>query len=367
MKGHHPVTPKSIGPPKVYLGANMQKLPSNTANKDCWGASSEQYVASAVKTVKARLKQDGFTYNKKLSDPNYSPQMPFSSLKYRPEIDTSSECDDQQAAFFQNLIGVLRWIVELGRIDINFEVAALSSYLVNPRVGHLQQALHIFKYLDTHKENFIAFDPTPVQLEEPVNKLESPEVLAEKMKEFYPDSEESIPPNAPEPLGKPLQINCFVDADHAGNLATRRSHTGILIFLNMAPTSWYSKRQNTVESSTYSSEFIALKTATEMIIALRYKLRMFGIPIDSPARVFCDNEAVYINSSDPTSTLKKKHQSIAYHTVRQNVASNTILVYKEDSETNLADILTKSTLSKERRKYLRGCIMYNQKVDQDPD
>ena len=62
------------------------------------------------------------------------------------------------------------------------------------------------------------------------------------MKEFYPDASESIPPNSPEPRGLPVQINCFVDADHAGNVMTRRSQTGILIFLNMAPIFWYSKK-----------------------------------------------------------------------------------------------------------------------------
>jgi hypothetical protein len=367
IKNHYPVTEKSIGPPKVYLGANIQQLKSNTTNKECWGASAEQYVREAVKNVKERVKRDGFHFNKKLSDPNYSPQSPFSNLKYRPELDTTEECNTSQLSFFQNLIGVLRWIVELGRIDINYEVSVLSQYLCSPRLGHLQQALHIFKYLDIHRENFISFDPTPLNIEEPVNKFDSPEARASQMKEYYPDAIDHIPPNAPEPLGKPIQINCFVDSDHAGNAVTRRSHTGILIFLNMAPTSWYSKRQNTVESSTYSSEFIALKTATEQIIALRYKLRMMGIPLEGAARVFCDNEAVYKNASDPTSTLKKKHQSIAYHIARQSVAANIIIVYKEDGETNLADILTKGTLSRDRRIFLRSCIMTNIKVDLIPD
>ena len=130
----------------------------------------------------------------------------------------------------------------------------------------------------------------------------------------------------------------------------------------MAPVHWYSRRQNCVESSTFSSEFIALKTAVETIMALRYKLRMFGIPIEGPARIFCDNEAVYRNSSDPVSTLKKRHQSVAYHLCRESVASGTIIVYKEDGETNLADLLTKSTHSKERRKFLRERIMVYGKV-----
>ena len=178
IKNVYPVAEKSIGPPSVYLGANIQKLDSNTPNKECWGASAEQYVREAVKNVKARLKQDGFVFNKKLSDPNYSPDSPFSNKQYRPELDTTQECNDEQTNFYQNLLGVLRWIIELGRIDINFEVSVLSHYLVNPRLGHLQQALHIFKYLDIHKESFISFDPTPLHLEEPSNRLESPEARA---------------------------------------------------------------------------------------------------------------------------------------------------------------------------------------------
>jgi hypothetical protein len=148
--------------------------------------SAEQYVRNAIRNVKEHMKHDGFIYNKKLSDPQYSPQSPFSAIKYRPELDTTLECDVPQTTYYQNLIGILRWIVELGCIDINFEVSALSHYLVNPRVGHLQEALHIFKYLDIHKANFLAFDPTPLELEEPVNKLESPEAMAIAMKEYYP-------------------------------------------------------------------------------------------------------------------------------------------------------------------------------------
>jgi len=228
LESKYPLKFDSIGQPMVYLGANIQKLPSNTPGKECWGASAEQYVKEAVANVKQRLKQDGYAFNKKLSDPNYSPQQPFSNIKYRPELDTSLECDDDQGSYYQHLIGVLQWIVELGCIDINYEVSVLSQYLVNPQTGHLNQTLHIFKYLDIHKENFIAFDPTYVELERPTNDLESPETKAKIMKEFYPDAEEKLPPNAPAPRGKPMQINCFVDSDHAGNVVTWRSHTGIL-------------------------------------------------------------------------------------------------------------------------------------------
>ena len=127
----------------------------------------------------------------------------------------------------------------------------------------------------------------------------------------------------PEPRGKSVQISCYVDADHAGDVVSRRSHTGILIYVNRAPVIWYSKRQNTVETSTFGSEFIALRIATEMI-GLRYKLRMFGVPLDGPANVFGDNQFGINNASIPESPLKKKHVAICYHRVMEACASGII-------------------------------------------
>ena len=121
--------------------------------------------------------------------------------------------------------------------------------------------------------------------------------------------------------------------------------------------SWYSKRQATVESSTFGSEFVALRVASELIISMRYKLRMMGVPIEGPTHVFCDNEAVYKNSSIAHSTLKKKHNSICFHRVRECVAAGIQVIHKVDSADNLSDILTKS-LPAHIRKKLRSFIMY---------
>ena len=133
----------------------------------------------------------------------------------------------------------------------------------------------------------------------------------------------------------------FVDADHAGDRVTRHSQTGILDFLNRAPIIWYSKRQSTVESSTFGSEFIAMKTGIEIVKALRYKLRMMGVPVEGPENIFCDNEAVVQNTTVPESRLGKKHISICYNVVREAVAAKIGRVSKEPGDTNLADIETK--------------------------
>jgi len=175
--------------------------------------------------------------------------------------------------------------------------------------------------------------------------------------DFYKGTKEALPPNMPEARGKGVILTCFVDAGHTNNRKDRRSQTGILIFVNKAPIHWYSKRQNTVETSTFGAEFCALTIAVEMIEALRYKLRMFGVTIDGAANVYCDNEVVYINTSIPESVLKKKYHSIAYHRCREAVAAKIIRVAKQGTEKNLADLFTK-VLTSTRRSFLLERFIY---------
>ena len=78
-----------------------------------------------------------------------------------------------------------------------------------------------------------------------------------------------------------------------------------------------------------------------MVEGLLYKLRMFEVPINDEARVFCDNESVVKSSTFLESTLKKKHVSIVFHRIREAVAAGKILIYYEASGSNLADLLTK--------------------------
>ena len=144
--------------------------------------------------------------------------------------------------------------------------------------------------------------------------------------EFYPDAEETIPGNSPPPMGKPVYVGCYVDTAHAGNMLTMRSHTGIIIFVNNFPIIWYSERQNTVDSSRFGSEFIALWISTEMKEGLRYNLRMFGVPINGPGGVFFDNQPVVNNVSIPSSVLNKKHNSIFNHRFLEAHIAGTIQV-----------------------------------------
>ena len=253
---------------------------------------------------------------------------------YHPEIDITPELKADGLQQYQELIGILRWAVELGRVDILMETSMMSTHLAMPRQGHLEQVHHIFGYLKGRPKGKLFFDPQHPELDER-------SFTTYDWYDFYRDAKEPGLGDMPAPRGQTASTHCFVDSDHAVNTVTRCSQTGLLLFVNRAPVTWFSKRQNTVETSTFRSEFIAMKTAVEHIEALGYNLWMFGIPIGGPTNVFCDNEAVFKNTSIPDSTLKKKHTSICYHRAREVVGACTMRVAKEGTATNLPDLFTK--------------------------
>ena len=84
-----------------------------------------------------------------------------------------------------------------------------------------------------------------------------------------------------------------------------------------------------------------MENSVDLIAALRYKLRMFRVPIDGSTNIFCDNDAVYKNASTPKSHIRNKHHSISYHMSKKAVASDACRMSKEDTETNLSDLFTK--------------------------
>ena len=82
------------------------------------------------------------------------------TTSYRPELDVSPELTPRDSAYYQSLIGILQWIVKLGRIDICLEVSMMSSHLAMPRKGHLDQVLHIFAYLRKYHNTELVYDPS---------------------------------------------------------------------------------------------------------------------------------------------------------------------------------------------------------------
>ena len=326
-----------VGSPSRYLGANIEKVQLEDS-REVWSMTCVDYIKGAIKSVNDMLEKDKVAM-KMFGDGH----RPYPS-SYRPELDVSELLSDDLINRYQQLIGMLRWSIELGRIDIQTEVSCLSQHLCAPREGHLNAAYKIFRYLQKNigkNPGRIAFDPLIEYDDE--NIFNGP-LDKEEWVDFYPDAFEAMPRDMLEPLGNPVLVRAWVDANHAGNLANRRSHSGILIYVNNALILAFSKRQNTVESSSFGSELVALRVATDLIEALRYKLRCFGIPIDGPATVLCDNKSVVTNSSVPASVLNKRHNAICYHRVREAQAAQIIRVAWIPGDLNLSDLLTKTTM-----------------------
>jgi hypothetical protein len=299
---------------------------------EAWFMGSENYVKEAIKNVESWMKKRAPKGSKWVGlKTKVSGCFPSG---WSPETDVSPLLKDEDASWFQQQVGVLRWMIELGRIEISAEVSMLAAFSCAPRQGHLDAVLHLFAWLKMHKRSKLVFDPSPME------RPAAPE--AHGWETFYSSAKEKIPLDMPEPRGKEVQITAWVDSDHAGNVVTRRSRTGVLIFCNRSPIVFHSKKQGSIETSSFGSEFIAMKTGIELIAGLRFKLRMMGVPLDGAACVIADNMSVVHNCTRPESVLKKKSCSVAFHFCRESIAAKVVYVVWTKSEDNLADMFTKS-------------------------
>ena len=322
LEEHFKYRLKDVGPPKRYLGANIEQVEIN--GMKTWSMSAREYLEKSIPVIEERfgpLKQ-----NNKVTTP-----LP---KDYHPELDTSKFLNDEYIEVYQSYMGILRWAVELGRIDLAQAASLMARFQAAPRADHLTKVIGIFAYIKKHLQSRIVFDFR-------TRDWSRVAWTSHDWNDYYPDAHEVMPNNAPPPRGKAVQLSMFCDASHATDLITRRSTTGIIIFAQGTPIIWYSKRQNTIETSTFGSEFVALKIATEMVEGFRYRLRMMGVPIAAQVNTFCDNDSVVKNVTNPASTLTKKHNAIAYHKVRESVAAEVQRIAYEPGKYNMSDLLTK--------------------------
>jgi hypothetical protein len=177
--------------------------------------------------------------------------------------------------------------------------------------------------------------------------------------EFYPDASEEIPKDLPPEKGPRLRISVYidVDVDHAHDLVTRRSITEILVMINNTPIRWISKRQKTVETSTYGSELVASRVATELILEIRYMLQSLGVALDEPALMRGDNMSVVLNTAVPSSVLKKKYNATVCQQLREAIAARIMRFAYIKSEENVSDVL-KKPLSNEKFHYLMKRLLF---------
>ena len=213
-------------------------------------------------------------------------------------------------------------------------VSSMGRFRAEPRTGHLDRLGRIFGHLRNYKDFSIKF-----RTEMPDYSAYVPQTY--DWEYIYGGVTEETPSDAPEPLGNPVCTTHWVDASLNHCKVTGRGVTGCVHMVNKTPIDMYTKRQSTVETSTYGAEFVAARICTDQIIALRYELMMLGVPLTGPAYMFGDNESVIVSATIPEGNLKKRHVTLSYHRVREAIAAKVIQFYHVRSEENPADVLTK--------------------------
>ena len=259
------------------------------------------------------------------------------SESYHPELDESPFVNQEMASKYRSMIGSLNWAITLGRFDVQYATSTMARYSMAPREGHVEAVMKILGYLKKPAR----LNPQILVNPSKPNHEKYPFQDHEIWQEFYPGLIEELPHDMPILRGGFVWITIWVDADHAHDKITRKSVTGIFALVNGLPYKTISKRQSTVESSTYGSELVASRIAVELAIEILYTLRMLGVNVKSPVLMLGDNKSVVVNASTPSSVLKKKHCAINYHRVREAIAGNIVNYVHIDSRKNIADCLTK--------------------------
>ena len=126
------VKKSSIGAPDLYLGTQY-KLVIGRSENPAWSSSTDRYVKEATSVSFECMNSMGL----KLTKRHKSSEHPFSNSIYRPELDMSEPCNSDEHHFYQQMVGIAQWMIEICRIDIAFEVSLMLRHLAGPCIGHL--------------------------------------------------------------------------------------------------------------------------------------------------------------------------------------------------------------------------------------
>ena len=162
------------------------------------------------------------------------------------------------------------------------------------------------------------------------------------IKTVYGEAKEEIPHNAPKPLGMPLLMTTYFDANLCHDMTTGKAVTGVLHFYNQIPIDFHTRKQGTVETATYGSEYVAGgRAATKQIMDHPISLRYLGVLVLGPTYLFGDTKSVVDSSMKIASKLHKRHVLLSYHRVREAIAAGVLHFIHIPGAINPADILSK--------------------------
>jgi hypothetical protein len=203
---------------------------------------------------------------------------------------------------FASALGSLMYAQVCTRPDIAYVVGVLGRYQSNPGNDHWKAAKKVMRYLQGTKEYMLTY-----------KRVDN------------------------------LEIEGYTDSDLGGCPDDRKSTSGYIFMLAGGAISWKSKKQTIVASSTMQAEFIACYAAATHAAWLRNLVTGLRIvdSISRPMRIFCDNSAAVFHTKNNKTSSGSKHLELKYLTVRDLVKDDTIVVEHIDTNSMLADPLTK--------------------------
>ena len=317
FKSKYHLKVKGDGKLTYYLSADYFEDPDGT-----FVSQPKKYIDKLADTYKRLFNEDPPKGYKTPLDKND-----------HPELDTSEILEGDMAAKYLTMVGQLQWLVTLGRFDIHAQVATMSRFRAAPSQGHMDRLKRIYSYAIRTKDYAIRF-----RTDQPDYSF-LPDQDFDWTYSVYGNVQEILSDDMPDPPGEAVITTTTMDANLNHCLATGKSLTGCLHFVNKTSVDWYSKKQATVETSTYGSEFVAAKTATDQIMDIRQTLRYLGAPISAKSFLFGDKRSVVTSATLLHCTLTKRHNILAFHRVREAIAAKLMAFYWIQSAYNLSDML----------------------------
>ena len=227
---------------------------------------------------------------------------------------TAEDEEKADISLYQQAIGCLTYASLISRPDIAVATRTMAQYMSNPSRCHWSGVKRILRYIKGTLEHGLVFSST--------DNSSSDNVL----------------------VG-------FSDADWAGDLDTRRSTSGYTFFIGNALVSWSSRKQATVAKSSTEAEYVALSGATQEAIWLRRLVS--DVPSQKPSATVIndenlptlineDNQGAIDLSKNAKHHERTKHIDIAYHFIRERVATNEVIVKYCNTNDMIADVMTKA-------------------------
>ena len=215
-------TIKEISALEYFLGRNFDpiKEPMSYNNILTWGSNTY------VKLMMGKFKNtSGFEPTKQHAD------MP---PNYKPEINITDLCNDAEKDQYCQSNGEMQWSVSLGRINIMYAILDLSQLRPALRKGYLVNIQHIYSDLNKYIFTSINFN-TEIPVHDKFKTIDG------KWGNLYDGISEDLPHSCPPPMGNPIPIYSFFDANLMDDLTTGVSQTGIIHLLNKTPKECYYK------------------------------------------------------------------------------------------------------------------------------